>query len=257
MRVAATRLGWARGKRGAASRSFVRDRRRHTGICRGPVRLNGACNERRTTLPGHRRASPPSGSGSVACSPTATRSRRPRTAREALELISFDDFDVAIVELAAANGRDALTGLRRDPGAAQGEPAASGSSPTAPAPQRHAASEAIDAGATAYVAKSSPAGELTRAVDVGRRLGDLRRPGGSQRENGGLRPDPPPARDPAALRQRRSRPQTAAKRLGLSTETVRTHTKAVLSRLEARDRTRHAVADRPPRTPGSSTESAA
>ncbi len=159
--------------------------------------------------------------------------------REALELISFNDFDVAIVELASANGHDALTGLPAIRELRKASPRL-GIVAYGTRPQRHTASEAIEAGATAYVAKCSAASELTRAVDSAAESETFVDPAAREKENGGLR---------LTRRQRQIlqlyanglSTQTAAKRLGLSTETVRTHTKAVLSRLEARDRT-HAVA---------------
>ena len=153
---------------------------------------------------------------------------------EALELLSFNDFDVAIVELTAANaGLPAIRALRK-------------SSPRlgivayGTRPQKQTASEAMSAGATAYVAKSSPARDLLKAVDAAADSETFVDPATRRRDNGGLH---------LTRRQREilqmyangDSTETAAKRLGVSTETVRTHTKAVLSRLEARDRT-HAVA---------------
>ena len=90
--------------------------------------------------------------------------------RDALELItSIGDFDVAIVELVPpANGArrrarsasPAIRALRR------ARPGARDRRPRRRAPERHAATEAIEAGATAYVAKSSPTSALARAVDA-------------------------------------------------------------------------------------------
>ena len=158
---------------------------------------------------------------------------------EALELLSFNDFDVAIVELAAAKGRDLLTGLPAIRELRKASPRL-GLVAYGTRPQRQTASEAMQAGATAYVAKSSPARELERAVDAAAEAETFVDPAARRKENGDLH---------LTRRQREilqmyangDSTQTAAQRLGLSTETVRTHTKAVLSRLEARDRT-HAVA---------------
>jgi DNA-binding NarL/FixJ family response regulator len=106
--------------------------------------------------------------------------------------------------------------------------------------ERHAIAEAKDAGAAGYVSKRSAPTTIRTAVET---VHDLR-----------------PFMDPAADLERGVRPpitrrqreilqlfadghstDDAAKRLGLSTETVRTHAKASLPRLGARDRA-HAVA---------------
>jgi two-component system, NarL family, response regulator len=158
--------------------------------------------------------------------------------RDALDLITtIGDFDIAIVELTSANGSDLLTGVPAIRALHKARPGlgivAHGSRP-----ERLAASEAIGAGATAYVAKSSPAAELERAVDAAAEAETFVDP--AARKNG---------RHVLTRRQREIlqlyanglSTEHAAKRLGLSTETIRTHSKAVLSRLEARDRT-HAVA---------------
>lgn len=159
----------------------------------------------------------------------------------ALELItSLGEFDVAIVELApGTNGPDrdlvgipAIRALRRArPGlgiVAHGR-----------RPERHAASQALDAGATAYVAKNSPSESLAQAVDAAADAEKFVDPR-ARKVNG---------RAGITRRQRQIlqlyadglSTASVAKRLELSTETVRTHTKAVLARLEARDRA-HAVA---------------
>jgi DNA-binding NarL/FixJ family response regulator len=107
-------------------------------------------------------------------------------------------------------------------------------------PERHAADEAMKAGATAFVAKSSPADNLERAVDAAAESETFVDPEASSR------------RGSRALLTRRQReilqlyadgqPTAAvANKLGLSAETVRTHTKGLLARLSARDRA-HAVA---------------
>jgi DNA-binding NarL/FixJ family response regulator len=164
------------------------------------------------------------------------------TGSSALELLtSIGNFDVAIVDLCRGvaeepddlSGTAAIRALRR---------ARPGLGIVAHGPQAegHAATEAIKAGATAYVAKSSPVDALSRAVDAAaesERFVDPAAKSGSHSR-------------PALTRRQRQILQLfadghttarAAKRLGLSSETVRTHTKAILSRLKARDRT-HAVA---------------
>jgi DNA-binding NarL/FixJ family response regulator len=157
---------------------------------------------------------------------------------DALGLITaLGNFDVAIVELPSANGGrlggipvirallDARPGLGIVAHAARAE--------------RHAASEAFEAGATAYVAKSSPVDALRTAVDAAAAAERFLDPAAKSL-----------AGEPGITKRQREILQLlsdgfsttgAAHRLGLSTETVRTHTKAALARLGARDRA-HAVA---------------
>ena len=159
---------------------------------------------------------------------------------DALEMLrDYGEFDVAIIDLGRSgrdervvNGTAAIKALRKaSPGlgiVAHGSQA-----------ERHVAAEAIKAGATAYVAKSSSADALNQAVDAAADAETFVDPAA---ENGGGRP--------ALTRRQRQILQMiadghstslVAKRLGLSSETVRTHTKAALARLGARDRA-HAVA---------------
>lgn len=152
------------------------------------------------------------------------------------------DFDVAIVDIgrcADAEGQS-LSGTAAIRALHKAQPGL-GIVAHGPRPERHAANEAMDAGASAYVAKSSPADALTRAVEAAAEAETFVDPA-ARRENGSARP--------ALTRRQRQILQLiadghstsiAAKRLGLSAETVRTHTKAVLARLSARDRA-HAVA---------------
>jgi len=160
---------------------------------------------------------------------------------DALQMLTdVGEFDVAILDLGRASSSDS-----KAPAGTAAIRALRKASPRlgivahGPRPERHAANEAIKAGATAYMAKSSPAESLTRAVDAAAEAETFV--------------------DPAAVngagtaeltrRQRQTLQMIAdghstsatAKRLGLSAETVRTHTKAVLARLSARDRA-HAVA---------------
>lgn len=161
---------------------------------------------------------------------------------DALEMITdYGEFDVAIVELRRRSSTDngppsgtaAIRALRKaSPGlgiVAHGHRA-----------ERQVAKDAMQAGATAYVAKSSPAEALDRAVDAAAEDESFVDPATGGRRGG----------RPALTRRQRQILQliadghstsTAAKRLGLSAETIRTHTKAALARLEARDRA-HAVA---------------
>jgi DNA-binding NarL/FixJ family response regulator len=163
--------------------------------------------------------------------------------RRGLEILdSTGGFDVAIVDMNRADGGEvagrpgtaAIRALRRaQPGL--------GIVAHGARPERHAAAEALDAGATAFVAKSSPSGDLARAVEAAAHSEPFVDPAAGK---GG--------RASGALLTRRQRqilqlyadghPTAAvANRLGLSAETVRTHTKGLLARLAARDRA-HAVA---------------
>lgn len=160
------------------------------------------------------------------------------TWRDALEVLtSTGAFDVAVVGIdGQAGSPDDLIGpamiraLRRAmPGTAIVAHAAR--------PGRHGAGQALEAGASAYVAKSSSPEALREAVatvaDAGRFVD-------------------PVARGAISRLTRRQHQilqfladglstNAIANRLGLSAETIRAHSKAMLARLEARDRT-HAVA---------------
>lgn len=147
--------------------------------------------------------------------------------------------DVAIVDLRrepagdhTLPGHEAIRALRKTaPGmgiVAHGE-----------RPERHIASAALQAGATAYVARTTGAEELARAaraaVDHERFVDPAVPPSGS--------------RGVLTRRQREilqlladgGSTVAAARELGLSEETIKTHTKNALGRLGARNRT-HAVA---------------
>ena len=160
--------------------------------------------------------------------------------KAALEMItSVDDFDVVVVELKShANGsRNGVSGMKAIRALHKARPGL-GIVAHAPSADPSAAADALDAGAAGFVAKSSPPQELERAVDAaaeGERYADhAARAAGDgaltrrQREFLQLYADGYSTEDVAAHLER-------------STETVRTHTKAALSRLGARDRT-HAVA---------------
>ncbi len=159
--------------------------------------------------------------------------------REALGLMtSVDDFDVVIVELTATNGGDALTGLKAIKALRKARPGL-GIVAHPARPERQAANEALGAGATAYVAKSSPTTHLEQGVDAAAEGDAFIDP--AARSNGRGQDITRRQRQILQLYANGLSTEHAAKRLGVSTETVRTHTKAVLSRLEARDRA-HAVA---------------
>jgi DNA-binding NarL/FixJ family response regulator len=162
-------------------------------------------------------------------------------ANGALELLtSIGDFDVAIVDLCRANGGergDDLSGIGAIRALHKARPGL-GIVAHGPQAQHQVATEAIRAGATGYVVKSSPVEELNRAVDAAVESERFVDPAASRSGRSALT-----RRQRQILQLYADGQSTArvAKRLGLSAETVRTHTKAILSRLGARDRV-HAVA---------------
>ena len=157
-------------------------------------------------------------------------------------LVSVGGFDGVIVELRRGDGSGngdelagtaAITALRRaQPGL--------GIVAYGPRPERQVASDALRAGATAYVAKSSPVDALSEAVEA---AADAERFVDPATEGAGRRRAPLTRRQRQILQLIADGHSTArvARRLDLSGETVRTHTKAILARLGARDRA-HAVA---------------
>jgi DNA-binding NarL/FixJ family response regulator len=159
----------------------------------------------------------------------------------ALELLSLANFDVAIVDLSRAkaqNGGQAPAGTAAIRALRKAQPSI-GIVAHGPHPERHAATEAMRAGATAYVVKSSPVEALSQAVDAAAESERFLDPATQARSG----------RAALTRRQRQilqlyadgQSTARTAKRLGVSAETVRTHTKAILARLGARDRA-HAVA---------------
>lgn len=159
--------------------------------------------------------------------------------RGAVDLLnSVGNFEVAIVEMRAA-GNKAPSGtttirdlLRHQPGL--GVVAHGGRA------DRHAIGEALDAGASAYVSKRSSPSTMRTAVDAVLGFGSFIDPDveGSSGKNPGVTPR---QRQILQMFADGHSTEEAARRLGLSTETVRTHAKASLPRLGARDRA-HAVA---------------
>jgi DNA-binding NarL/FixJ family response regulator len=160
---------------------------------------------------------------------------------EALELVrDIGDFDVAIVDMRwrrngpepSISGPEAIRALRKSAPAlgivAHGE-----------RPERHTASAAMQAGASAYVARTADADELRRAVEA------------AVSQDSFVDPAVPPKGSRGKLTQRQRQilqllangesTTVAAHQLDLSEETVKTHTKNALARLTARNRT-HAVA---------------
>ncbi len=149
-------------------------------------------------------------------------------------------FDVAIVDMRwrldsgepSLGGHEAIRAMRKaEPSlgiVAHGERA-----------DRHLANTALQAGASAFVARTAGAEQLKHAVDAAMALESFVDP----------EVPPPGSRGKLTRRQREilqllangESTTVAARELGLSEETVKTHTKNVIARLEARNRT-HAVA---------------
>lgn len=161
---------------------------------------------------------------------------------EGLDLLrDIGDFDVAIVDMhwrlngggtASISGQDTIRSMHRVAPSlgivAHGE-----------SRERHHATAAIQAGACAYVARTASPSELRRAVEA------------AVAQESFIDPDLPPKGSRGKLTQRQRQilqlladgesTTFAARSLGLSEETVKTHTKNALARLGARNRT-HAVA---------------
>jgi DNA-binding NarL/FixJ family response regulator len=160
---------------------------------------------------------------------------------EAVALVrDVGSIDVAIVDMRWRNedgersigGYEAIRQMRKvEPGlgiVAHGEKA-----------DRHLANTALQAGASAYVSRTAGAEQLRLAVDAAMAQESFVDPG----------VPPPGSRGRLTRRQREilqliadgESTTVAARELGLSEETVKTHTKNILARLGARNRT-HAVA---------------
>jgi DNA-binding NarL/FixJ family response regulator len=160
---------------------------------------------------------------------------------EAVELVQdIGSFDVAVVDMrwhapstnGHIGGTEAIRALRKtEPSlgiVAHGE-----------RPERHLANAAIQAGAGAFVSRTAGPDQLRRAVDA------------VMAQESFLDPDVPPSGSRGKLTRRQREIlqlladggsiNQAARELGLSDETVKTHTKNILARLEARNRP-HAVA---------------
>lgn len=163
-----------------------------------------------------------------------------RSREEGVDLVrDIGDFDVAIVDMrwrqnglsASISGQEAIRQLRRTAPAlgivAHGE-----------RPERHIASGAMQAGASAYVARTTQPDALRKAVDA------------AVEQESFVDPSVPPkgSRGKLTRRQRQilqalangESTTVAARELDLSEETVKTHIKTALARLGARNRT-HAV----------------
>ncbi len=160
---------------------------------------------------------------------------------EALDLVrDIGDFDVAIVDMrrrqigteASISGPEAIRALRSTSASigivAHGE-----------RPERHTANAALQAGASAYVARTAGTAELRQAVDA------------AAAQETFVDPAVPPKGSRGKLTQRQRQilqllangesTTVAARELDLSEETVKTHMKNAIARLGAKNRT-HAVA---------------
>jgi DNA-binding NarL/FixJ family response regulator len=161
---------------------------------------------------------------------------------DALRMVTeVEDFDVAIVDTgrrSGGNSRIAGTGiikmlLEARPGlgiVAHGDTT-----------ERHVAAEAMRAGARAYVYKRSPARELSRAVEAAADAETFVDPAAAPGGNNASSPLTRRQREILQMFADGHSTERTARALGVSPETIRTHAKAVLGRLGARDRA-HAVA---------------
>ena len=163
------------------------------------------------------------------------------TRDEAVDLVrDVGDFDVAVVDMrwrgngdgSSISGTEAIRMLQRSTSGlgivAYGE-----------LPERHLASAALQAGASSYVARTAGPEDLRRAVEA------------AIEQERFVDPAVPPKGSRGKLTQRQREilqllangesTTFAARELDLSEETVKTHTKHVLARLGAKNRT-HAVA---------------
>ena len=161
---------------------------------------------------------------------------------EGLDLLrAIGNFDVAIVDMRwhmNGGGQPSISGHETIRSMHQVAPSL-GIVAHGESRERHHATAAIQAGASAYVARTAEPAELRRAVEA------------AAAQESFLDPDLPPkgSRGKLTQRQRQIRQLLAdgesttfaARSLGLSEETVKTHTKNALARLSARNRT-HAVA---------------
>jgi len=157
--------------------------------------------------------------------------------REGVDLVrDVGDFDVAILEMRPVinggdrvlAGPDAIRLFRRT------EPAL-GIVAYGDLPQRHLCNAAMQAGASAYVTRHSGAEELRRAVEA------------ALAHESFVDPAVPPKGSRGVLTRRQRQilqlladgesTAVAAGALGVSDETVKTHTKHLLARLGARNRT--------------------
>ncbi|MEJ7876256.1 MAG: response regulator transcription factor [Solirubrobacterales bacterium] len=159
--------------------------------------------------------------------------------REAVEAHeTTGSFDVAIVELDGRPPSGQLAGAAMIKALRRAMPS-TGIVALARRPERHAASEALEAGACAFVAKTSPIEAIRAAVEAAADSGRFVDPAAN--ENGSKSTVTRRQRQILQLLADGQSTTDVAHMLHLSAETVRTHTKAALARLDARNRA-HAVA---------------
>ena len=157
---------------------------------------------------------------------------------EALEVMTaLGAFDVAVVELGTSAVEDRPSGIAAIRALRRAKPGL-GIVAHDRHPHRYSANRALEAGASAYAAKSSPCERLEAAIDAAVDGDKFVDPEAGNNGDRGLT-----RRQRETLQHFADGRSTAevAERLGVTTETVRTHTKAALARLSARDRA-HAVA---------------
>lgn len=162
---------------------------------------------------------------------------------DALQLLTdVGDFDIAIVDMRVQGGGNpgSLSGAGTIRALLKAQPGL-GIVALGDRPERHLAREAIAAGATAYVAKSSAPGHLSRAVEAASEAETFIDPATPTGRRGGGRTLTKRQREILQMFADGQSTARVAKRLGLSGETIKTHVKQILTRLEARDRA-HAVA---------------
>jgi DNA-binding NarL/FixJ family response regulator len=162
---------------------------------------------------------------------------------DALQLLTdVGDFDIAVVDMRipATTAPGSLSGAATIRALAKAEPGL-GIVGLGDRPERHIAREAIAAGAKAYVARSSSTQNLRRAIEAAAESEQFVDPATSSGKRGSGRALTKRQREILQLFANGDSTARAAKKLGLSGETVKTHTSQILARLEARDRA-HAVA---------------
>jgi DNA-binding NarL/FixJ family response regulator len=158
---------------------------------------------------------------------------------EAVSLInSVGRFDVAIVEMRAAQG-DAPSGTQTVRALLKAQPGI-GIVAHGGRVGRHSLREALDAGASAYVSKRSSPTVLRTAVNAVERFDSFIDPEAAEAAGRAIAITPR-QRQVLQLFANGLSTDEAAEQLGLSRETVRTHARATLPRLGARDRA-HAIA---------------
>jgi DNA-binding NarL/FixJ family response regulator len=162
---------------------------------------------------------------------------------DALQLVTdVGPFDIAIVDIrvSADSAPGSLSGAATIRALVKVQPGL-GIVAMGDRPERHIAREALAAGAMAYVARCSAPEDLSKAIAAAAASEQFMDPAVPTGRRGGGRALTKRQREILQLFAHGHSTARVAKRLGLSGETVKTHTKQILSRLEARDRA-HAVA---------------